>query len=84
MENRNTPQYTFVQLGKNWIRIDLQRISHFELYLEAMAQIGASRKSIDELLEKLMAGVPLHEAIANSSIPEHAQHFLIMVWQEIM
>ena len=30
MENRNTPQYTFVQLGKNWIRIDLQRISHFE------------------------------------------------------
>lgn len=30
MENRITPQYTFVQLGKNWIRIDLQRISHFE------------------------------------------------------
>ncbi|MDP4601598.1 MAG: LytTR family transcriptional regulator [Schleiferiaceae bacterium] len=30
MENRNTPHYTFVQLGKNWIRIDLQKISHFE------------------------------------------------------
>lgn len=30
METKITPQYTFVQLGKNWIRIDLQRISHFE------------------------------------------------------
>ncbi|MFA9210376.1 MAG: DUF3050 domain-containing protein [Moraxellaceae bacterium] len=58
-------------------------ISHFELYLEAMAQIGASRKSIDELLEKLKAGVPLHEAIANSSIPEHAQHFLNFTFEVI-
>lgn len=58
-------------------------ISHFELYLEAMAQIGASRKSIDELLEKLKAGVPLHEAIANSSIPEHVQHFLNFTFEVI-
>lgn len=32
METPNAPQYTFVQLGKNWIRIDLQRISHIESF----------------------------------------------------
>ena len=58
-------------------------ISHFELYLEAMAQIGASRKSIDLLLQQLQAGVPLHTAITQSNIPEHAQHFLNFTFEVI-
>ncbi len=58
-------------------------ISHFELYLEAMAQIGASRESIDLLLQQLKAGVPLHTAIAQSNIPEHAQRFLNFTFEVI-
>lgn len=58
-------------------------ISHFELYLEAMAQIGASRESIDLLLQQLQAGVPLHTAIAQSNIPEHAQRFLNFTFEVI-
>ncbi len=58
-------------------------ISHFELYLEAMAQIGASRESIDLLLQQLQAGIPLHTAIAQSNIPEHAQHFLNFTFEVI-
>lgn len=58
-------------------------ISHFELYLEAMAQCGASREGIDELLNKVIAGVPVTEAIAGSAIPEAAKSFLNFTFEVI-
>lgn len=57
--------------------------SHFELYLEAMAQIGASRSGIDELIGKLQNGMELQEAIASSNIPDHAKRFLNFTFEVI-
>lgn len=58
-------------------------VSHFELYLEAMAQCGASRQGIDELLEKVIAGKSVYEAISSSNIPETAKSFLRFTFEVI-
>ena len=51
-------------------------LSHFELYLEAMQQIGADTQAIENLLSNLKNGVSLNQAISDSSIPESARTFL--------
>jgi pyrroloquinoline quinone (PQQ) biosynthesis protein C len=58
-------------------------ISHFELYLEAMAQCGASREGIDQLLEKVIAGTSIEDAIASSDIPECGKSFLRFTFEVI-
>ncbi len=50
-------------------------ISHFELYLQAMRQAGASTAGIEALIAKLPAH-PIDEAIATSNIPAGARAFL--------
>lgn len=52
------------------------RTSHFELYLNAMKQMGASTSSIEELLEKVRFGMNIHEAIQNSFIHPNVKAFL--------
>lgn len=51
-------------------------MSHFELYLEAMEQSGASRKGIDDLLALVGNGIPVTEAIEKVNIPQVAKNFL--------
>ncbi len=51
-------------------------ISHFELYLEAMQQAGASTAGIHDLLGAL-DGTPVLEAVSNAQIPEGARAFLL-------
>ena len=43
--------------------------SHFELYLGAMREIGASTASIEVFLRLLSGGIPLSDALARSSAP---------------
>jgi hypothetical protein len=52
------------------------RISHFELYLKAMHQMGASTKLINQLLSALQNGQSIGEAIAISDIPHQVKQFL--------
>ncbi len=59
------------------------RKSHFELYLEAMEQTGASRAGIDALFSKIREGKSVEEAIELVSIPESAKRFLRFTFEVI-
>ncbi|MDP3392751.1 DUF3050 domain-containing protein [Sediminibacterium sp.] len=52
------------------------RISHFELYLRAMHQMGASTAAINELIAQMQNGQSIHEAINNATIPVEVKDFL--------
>jgi len=52
------------------------RISHFELYLRAMNQMGANSNSLNELFRHLQNVKPIQEAIANANIPVEVNDFL--------
>lgn len=51
-------------------------ISHFELYLQAMRECGASTFAIDGLLARLGEGSTWHEALVRSTAPDAAQRFV--------
>lgn len=51
-------------------------LSHFELYVEAMQQIGASTAGIDAVLAELGRGSSIDEVLKMDVIPNHAQDFL--------
>ncbi|MFO0977820.1 MAG: DUF3050 domain-containing protein [Planctomycetaceae bacterium] len=50
--------------------------SHFELYLSAMAEIGAPADRIDSLTAALRDGRSLEDALAGSGAPEHVVRFV--------
>ena len=58
-------------------------MSHFELYLEAMEQSGASRKGIDDLLTFVGSGISVTEAIERVDIPQSAKSFLNFTFEVI-
>ncbi|WP_118949739.1 DUF3050 domain-containing protein [Taibaiella helva] len=53
-----------------------RRHSHFELYLEAMAQSGSDTVPVRQLLVLLAAGKDLQEALEESGAPEAAVDFV--------
>lgn len=53
-----------------------QRTSHFELYLNAMRQMGASTTLIDSLILKIAEGNTIQNAIQNTTLPEKVKSFL--------
>lgn len=57
--------------------------SHFDLYLQAMRQFGASTAGIDSLLEGLANGVGLNEAIKGPWVPAPAVDFMQHTFSEI-
>lgn len=65
--------------------VDLQgnRISHFELYLQAMTQCGANTSSICTLVEKVSAKTSLEQAFSSLPIPAAALDFMRFTFQII-
>jgi pyrroloquinoline quinone (PQQ) biosynthesis protein C len=59
------------------------RKSHFELYLDAMEQVGASTAGINALFELIQSGKTVEEAIELSLIPESAKVFLRFTFEVI-
>jgi len=57
--------------------------SHFELYLEAMQQCGASTQGIDQLFALLKEGKTVEEATQLAAIPEAAKQFLNFTFEVI-
>jgi len=51
-------------------------VSHFELYLRAMRECGASTTAIDAMIASLRDGSPWESALALSGAPEAAQRFV--------
>jgi len=52
------------------------RMSHFELYLNAMKQMGADTSLLDSLLKNISGGADIFGSIARADIPENAKSFL--------
>ena len=55
---------------------DGKPLSHFEMYREAMQEIGASTEGIDQLLDKISSGQTIEEALAAANLPKHIHDFL--------
>lgn len=51
-------------------------ISHFELYLQAMDEIGADRSGLDAFCDGLRAGSAPDEALAGAEVPEFIRDFV--------
>jgi hypothetical protein len=52
------------------------RISHFELYLQAMEQMGASIADINFLINQLQAGENVNNVIRDTNLPLKVKNFL--------
>jgi len=55
-------------------------ISHFELYLDGMAEAGADTSVIHAFLGKLRAGRPVIAAIDEAKVPGPAAEFVRLTW----
>lgn len=64
-----------IVLGEESDEYQGQPVSHFELYLQAMQEAGASSTAMHNLLSDL-AETPILEAIGKADIPEGARAFL--------
>ncbi|MCF8276525.1 MAG: DUF3050 domain-containing protein [Flavobacteriales bacterium] len=58
-------------------------ISHFELYLEAMREIGADTTFISNFINDIRNGVPIHVAISCSHLPTAVKEFLNFTFRTI-
>jgi hypothetical protein len=65
-----------IVLGEESDLYGTQPVSHFELYLRAMHESGASTRAIDALLNRLADGASWAAALALSGAPEAAQKFV--------
>ena len=54
--------------------------SHFEIYLAAMVQVGASTDQIDRFIERLDAADSFDDALAVSGCPPAVRDFLATTW----
>jgi len=55
-------------------------ISHFELYLDGMAEAGADTATIHAFIDRLRAGKPVLEAIDDVNVPRPAAEFVRLTW----
>lgn len=62
---------------------DGKRISHFELYLNAMKQCGASTQQIEAFLRNLKEEADLNAALTKSNVPTEAADFVNFTFKVI-
>ncbi|KAB7727932.1 DUF3050 domain-containing protein [Rudanella paleaurantiibacter] len=55
---------------------DGRRLSHYELYLEAMEQMGADTAPVRQLVSEVAAGKPVRESLAYLNLPEGVRKFV--------
>jgi hypothetical protein len=58
-------------------------ISHFELYLQGMAQAGADRSTIDTFIGRLRLGTSVPEALIAAGVPTPSAEFVNTTWRFI-
>lgn len=52
-------------------------LSHFQLYLAAMEEVGATSEPIQSFIAAIQQGFPANEALANLPIPESTKSFVM-------
>lgn len=60
-----------------------ERTSHFELYLQAMQQMGAGTGQINEFIQQLQKGKDIKDVISNAEIPAAIKTFLLFTFDVI-
>ena len=60
-----------------------KRMSHFELYMQAMNQIGANNEPIHHLINQLKAGSSIDIAFSSVEISESAKNFVKFTFEAI-
>lgn len=65
------------------LAFDGQRLSHFEMYLDAMRDAQANVTTIDAFLHQLQGGQTIHQAIANLTVDRDIQDFLTFTFTVI-
>jgi len=63
--------------------IDGEYVSHFELYLDAMDDIGADTTTIRTFLDRIEAGVDVPEALRQAEVPEAVASFVGTTWDVV-
>src|SRR5262249_26648854 len=58
-------------------------ISHFELYLDGMHQVGADTAPVDAFIDLLRAGKPVLQSLSTAGVPETAAEFVAVTWNFI-
>src|SRR5690348_13634415 len=58
-------------------------ISHFELYLQGLAEAGADRTTIDGFIDRLRAGSGVPEALTAAAVPAPSAEFVTTTWRFI-
>lgn len=59
------------------------RISHFELYLQAMQQCGADTQAIEQLISSIKAGNNIHEALEKANLSNAIKDFVSFTFKII-
>jgi hypothetical protein len=72
-----------IVLGEESDIYGTQAISHFELYLRAMREAGASTHAIETLIRQLRQGSSVAHALALCGAPDHARRFVQTTFQII-
>ena len=62
---------------------DGESASHFEMYLEAMRQCGASLGPVERFIGRLTKGVSVEEAICDPYIPPASREFVEHTWSVV-
>lgn len=57
--------------------------SHFEMYLDAMKEVGADTHKINAFIEDLRSGTSVREAIARIDLPENTRSFVEFTFKVI-
>lgn len=60
-----------------------KRTSHFELYLEAMAQAGCDRSAMSRFVELIRSGKPLQESLLQASVPKASIDFVSSTFEVV-
>ncbi|EAS19181.1 conserved hypothetical protein [Flavobacteria bacterium BBFL7] len=50
--------------------------SHFEMYLEAMEQVGADTSKIESFIKSIQSGIPVESSLRNSLLGDHIIDFV--------
>ncbi|MEW1585298.1 DUF3050 domain-containing protein [Micromonospora vinacea] len=58
-------------------------ISHFELYVQGMAEAGADTTAVNALVDLLRSGRPVRDALTEAGVPAASARFAATTWQII-
>src|ERR1700683_3184931 len=58
------------------VDLDGSNVSHLDLYLRAMGDVGASTLQFDRFCSQVQAGFPVEVALARIGVPPHVQAFV--------